>query len=88
MIGTNVAIAAQSILLFDRAGWRTTPELRMPANVPPIRLNSRSLEANPVENKIAKLPEAARGPEACGGGALRSSQPSTSCGTSHSETTT
>jgi hypothetical protein len=33
-----------------RAGWHTTPELRMPANVTPIWLPSRSPELNPVEN--------------------------------------
>ena len=46
----KVAPGAHAVLIFDRAGWHTTPELRMPANVTPIWLPSRSPELNPVEN--------------------------------------
>ena len=49
-IAAKVAPGAHAILIFDRAGWHTTPELRMPANVTPIWLPSRSPELNPVEN--------------------------------------
>ncbi len=49
-IAAKVAPGAHAVLIFDRAGWHTTPELRMPANVTPIWLPSRSPELNPVEN--------------------------------------
>ena len=38
------------MLLFDRAGWHTTPNLVMPKNITPIWLPSRAPELNPVEN--------------------------------------
>ena len=49
-IAANVATGAHAVLIFDRAGWHTTPQLKMPANVTPIWLPSRSPELNPVEN--------------------------------------
>ena len=49
-IATKVAFGAHAVLLFNRAGWHTTPQLRMPANVASIWLPSRSPEPNPVEN--------------------------------------
>jgi hypothetical protein len=49
-IAANVATDAHAVLIFDRAGWHTTPQLKMPANVTPIWLPSRSPELNPVEN--------------------------------------
>jgi transposase len=42
-------------LIFDRAGWHTTRELKMPTNVKPIWLPSRSSELNPVENVLQYL---------------------------------
>ena len=36
--------------VMDRAGWHTTGELKMPKNIIPIFLPSRSPELNPVEN--------------------------------------
>ncbi len=38
------------MLLLDRAGWHTTSELDMPANISPIFLPSRARQLNPVEN--------------------------------------
>jgi transposase len=49
-IARNVAEDAHAVLIFDRAGWHTTPELKMPANITPIWLPSRAPELNPVEN--------------------------------------
>jgi hypothetical protein len=49
-IATHIALGAHAVLIFDRAGWHTTPELKMPENVTPIWLPSRSPELNPVEN--------------------------------------
>jgi DDE superfamily endonuclease len=49
-IAVRVAPGAHAVLIFDRAGWHTTPELKMPANITPIWLPSRSPELNPVEN--------------------------------------
>ena len=49
-IARNVAEGAHAALIFDRAGWHTTRELKIPANITPIWLPSRSPELNPVEN--------------------------------------
>jgi len=49
-ISANVAVGAHAVLIFDRAGWHTTPALVMPANITPIWLPSRAPELNPVEN--------------------------------------
>ena len=37
-ISANVAVGAHAVLLFDRAGWHTTPNLVMPKNITPIWL--------------------------------------------------
>ena len=49
-ISANVAAGAHAVLIFDRAGWHTTPNLLMPENITPIWLPSRAPELNPVEN--------------------------------------
>jgi len=49
-ISSRVAAGARAILLLDRAGWHTTGNLDMPANITPIFLPSRAPELNPVEN--------------------------------------
>jgi hypothetical protein len=49
-ISANVAVGAHAALIFDRAGWHTTSNLAMPANITPIWLPSRAPELNPVEN--------------------------------------
>lgn len=49
-ISRRVASNAHAVLLMDRAAWHTTGELRVPANITPIFLPSRSPELNPQEN--------------------------------------
>jgi len=49
-ISSHVATGAHAVLIFDRAGWHTTPNLAIPANITPILLPSRAPELNPVEN--------------------------------------
>jgi hypothetical protein len=49
-ISANVAVGAHAVLIFDRAGWHTTPNLVIPENITPIWLPSRAPELNPVEN--------------------------------------
>ena len=49
-IAANVAPGAHAVLIFDRAGWHTTPNLVIPPNITPIWLPSRAPELNPVEN--------------------------------------
>jgi DDE superfamily endonuclease len=49
-ISRNVALGAHAVLIFDRAGWHTTPNLVMPKNITPIWLPSRAPELNPAEN--------------------------------------
>jgi hypothetical protein len=49
-ISATVAVGAHAVLVFDRAGWHTTPNLLIPENITPIWLPSRAPELNPVEN--------------------------------------
>ncbi|GCE85043.1 transposase [Komagataeibacter diospyri] len=49
-ISRYVARGAHSVVLLDRAGWHTTPRLKMPRNVSLIFLPSRAPELNSVEN--------------------------------------
>ncbi len=49
-ISLVVAPGAHAALLMDRAGWHITARLRMPDNITPILLPSRSPELNPAEN--------------------------------------
>ena len=49
-ISAAVAVGAHAVLIFDRAGWHTTPNLLVPENITPIWLPSRAPELNPVEN--------------------------------------
>lgn len=49
-ISSRVAEGAHAVLLLDRAGWHTTGNLDVPANITPIFLPSRAPELNPVEN--------------------------------------
>ena len=50
LISHHVAPGAVAVLLLDRAGWHTTPHLKLPANIIPILLPPRDPELNPVEN--------------------------------------
>jgi hypothetical protein len=45
-----VAVGAHAALIFDRAGWRTTPSLVFPPNLAPTWPPLRGPERNPVEN--------------------------------------
>lgn len=49
-ISRHVKRGAHAVLLLDRAGWHTTDKLKVPRNISPIFLPSRSPELNPVEN--------------------------------------
>lgn len=49
-IARHVARGAHAVLLMDRAGWHTTPNLRWPNTITPVLLPSRSPELNPVDN--------------------------------------
>lgn len=49
-IGRHVGASAHAVLILDRAGWRTTGALKIPANMSLIFLPSRAPELNPVEN--------------------------------------
>jgi hypothetical protein len=49
-IARTVAEGAHAVLLLDRAGWHTTPALRVPNNITLLFLPSRAPELNPVEN--------------------------------------
>ena len=49
-IASTVAKGAHAVLLLDRAGWHTTPDLNVPKNLTLIFLPSRAPELNPVEN--------------------------------------
>ena len=49
-ISLNVARGAHAALIMDRAGWHTTPKLKVPKNISIVLLPSRSPELNPMEN--------------------------------------
>ena len=49
-ISATVSTGAHAVLLLDRAGWHTTPDLDVPENLTLIFLPSRAPELNPVEN--------------------------------------
>jgi transposase len=49
-ISRHVAKGTHAVLLLDRAGWHTTSNLDVPANITPILLPSRAPELNPVES--------------------------------------
>ncbi len=41
---------AHAILILDRAGWHTTPKLKLPENITLLPLPARAPELNPAEN--------------------------------------
>jgi hypothetical protein len=49
-ISRHVAEGAHAALILDRAGWHTTGNLDIPANITLMLLPSRAPELNPVEN--------------------------------------
>lgn len=48
-IARTVKRGSHAVLLLDRAGWHTTPELAVPKNMTLLLLPSRAPELNPVE---------------------------------------
>jgi transposase len=55
-ISRQVAPGAHAVVTLDGAGWHQTGgELRLPANIPPLRLPPDAPELNPVENVWALL---------------------------------
>ena len=49
-VSSQVTPGAHAILMVDQAGWHTTDELAMPANITLLFLPARCPELNPVEN--------------------------------------
>ncbi len=49
-ISRHVRRASHAVLLLDRAGWHTTGDLTVPANLTLVFLPPRSPELNPTEN--------------------------------------
>ena len=49
-ISLAVDPGAHAVLILDRAGWHTTPKLKVPANITLLFLPSKAPELNPVEN--------------------------------------
>ncbi len=49
-ISQAVAPGAHAILILDRAGWHTTPKLKLPENITFLPLPARAPELNPAEN--------------------------------------
>jgi hypothetical protein len=49
-ISRTVSSGRHAVLLLDRAGWHTTPELELPTNITLLFLPSRAPELNPTEN--------------------------------------
>lgn len=55
-ISSQVAPDAHAVVIMDGAGWHQTGrELRVPANITPLRLPPYAPELNPVENVWALL---------------------------------
>ncbi len=48
-IGRRVAEGAHAVLVLDRAGWHTSPKLRVPGTIGLLSLPPCAPEANPVE---------------------------------------
>lgn len=49
-ISRAVSPGSHAVLVLDRAGWHTTPELKVPKNISLLFLPSRAPELNPTEN--------------------------------------
>ena len=49
-ISRSVAPGAHAALVFDGAGWHTSPALELPENITPVCLPSYAPELNPTEN--------------------------------------
>jgi transposase len=49
-ISRAVDAGAHAVLILDRAGWHSTPKLKVPDNITLLFLPPRAPELNPVEN--------------------------------------
>ncbi len=49
-IGRNVSAGAIAVLILDRAGWHSSPRLRIPDNIVLLRLPPYAPELNSAEN--------------------------------------
>jgi hypothetical protein len=49
-ISRRVSVGAIAVLVLDRAGWHTSPRLKLPDNIVLLPLPAYSPELNPVEN--------------------------------------
>ena len=49
-IAHNVAVGAYAVVLIDRAGWRTSKALRVPANITLLKLPAYCPDLNPQDN--------------------------------------
>ena len=54
-ISRGVAEGAHAVLVLDRAGWHTSPKLRIPENISLLSLPPYAPESNPVEQVWAYL---------------------------------
>ena len=54
-IGRRVAEGSHAVLVLDRAGWHTSPRLRVPENISLLWLPPYAPESNPVEQVWAYL---------------------------------
>ena len=54
-ISRRVAESAHAVLVLDRAGWHTSPKLRVPGNISLLPLPPYAPESNPVEQVWAYL---------------------------------
>jgi transposase len=54
-ISRRVAGGAHAVLVLDRAGWHTSPRLRVPDNTSLLSLPTYAPESNPVEQAWAYL---------------------------------
>ncbi len=54
-IGRRVAEGSHAVLVLDRAGWHTSPRLRVPDNISLLWLPPYAPESNPVEQVWAYL---------------------------------
>ena len=54
-IAKQITAGAHAVLVLDKAGWHTSPKLRIPENISLLRLPAYAPEPNPVENLWAFL---------------------------------
>jgi transposase len=50
VISQRVSLGATAVLVLDKAGWHTSPRLKLPDNIVLLPLPAYAPELNPVEN--------------------------------------